>query len=186
MTLKVVGLGGSRREGSQTERALRLALAGAEAEGAETTLITGPSLVLPFYDVTAPASTPEAAELVEAIRTADGVIIASPGYHGGVSGLVKNAVDYIEELRQDVRPYLDGRGVGLISVAFGWHAAVGTLGQLRDITHALRGWPTPLGGAVNSAEVKFDDAGGVSSEKVDFTLRLIGAQVVEFARSRHR
>ncbi|MBN6035175.1 NAD(P)H-dependent oxidoreductase [Amycolatopsis sp. 195334CR] len=184
MAIKVVGVGGSLRDGSQTERALRLALAGAESAGAETVAITGSDLVLPFYDATDVDRGPEAAHLVETLRTADGVIIASPGYHGALSGLVKNALDYIEDLRGDERPYLDGRAVGLASIAFGWQASVATLAQLRTITHSLRGWPTPLGGAINSAEVKFDESGGCSSEKAEFTLRTIGSQVVEFARFR--
>ena len=45
------------------------------------------------------------------------VVIASPGYHGTVSGLVKNSLDYLEVLREDDRPYLDGRAVGVIAVA---------------------------------------------------------------------
>jgi FMN reductase len=61
---------------------------------------------------------------------------------------------------------------------------VTTLDQLRTIAHALRGWPTPLGGAVNSAEVKFDEAGGASDERTVNTLRTIGRQIVEFARTR--
>ena len=93
-------------------------------------------------------------------------------------------LDYIEDLRPDSRPYLHGRGVGLIAVAYGWQAAVTTLDQLRTITHALRGWPTPLGGAVNSAEVKFDETGGASDEKTVQTLRTIGRYVTEFAQSR--
>ena len=42
----------------------------------------------------------------------DGLIIATPSYHGGVSGMIKNALDYIEALRDDARPYLHGRAVG--------------------------------------------------------------------------
>ena len=72
------------------------------------------------------------------------IIVASPAYHGGVSGLVKNALDYVEDLRDAKRPYLDGRAVGCIACAGGWQAAVATLTGLRSISHALRGWPTPL------------------------------------------
>ena len=36
-------------------------------------------------------------------RGAHALIIGSPGYHGGISGLVKNALDYLEELREDPR-----------------------------------------------------------------------------------
>lgn len=179
----MLGIGGSLRAGSQSERALHIALAGAADAGAKTYAITGGELVLPFYDATFGERGERALRLIEAIRAADGLIVVSPGYHGGLSGLVKNALDYIEDLRDDRRPYLEGRAVGLAAVANGWQAAVTTLDQLRTIAHALRGWSTPLGGSVNSAEVKFDEAGGASEEKVVRTLRLIGRQVAEFAEA---
>lgn len=182
--INVLGIGGSLRPGSQSERALSIALEGAAEAGAQTQAITGSDLVFPFYDSTLPERTPEAERLIEAIRRADGLVIVSPGYHGALSGLIKNALDYVEDLRPDTRPYLDGRSVGLVAVAYGWQAAVTTLDQLRTIAHALRGWPTPLGGAVNSAETKFDEAGGASDEKTVSTLRLVGRQVTEFAQAR--
>ncbi len=74
---------------------------------------------------------PKALELVKALRDADAVVVGSPGYHGAISGLVKNALDYIEDLREDPRVYLDNTPWGCISCAYGWQAAVGTLGQLR-------------------------------------------------------
>ncbi|KZB83256.1 FMN reductase [Amycolatopsis regifaucium] len=180
----MLGIGGSLREGSQSERAVRIALAGAAEVGVTTELIAGPELVLPFYDTALEERHEKAVRLVEAIRRADGLIVVSPGYHGALSGLVKNALDYVEDLRDDARPYLDGRAVGLAAVAFGWQAAVTTLEQLRTITHALRGWATPLGGSINTAETKFDEADGASDEKTVRTLRLIGSQVAEFALSR--
>ncbi|WET79211.1 NAD(P)H-dependent oxidoreductase [Amycolatopsis sp. QT-25] len=180
----VLGIGGSLRAGSQSERALRIALGGAAEAGVTTELISGPELVLPFYDTASTERPERAVRLVEAIRRADGIIVVSPGYHGALSGLVKNALDYVEDLREDTRPYLDGRAVGLAAVAFGWQAAVTTLEQLRTITHALRGWATPLGGSINTAETKFDEAGGASDEKSVRTLRLLGSQVAEFASSR--
>ncbi len=180
----VLGIGGSLREGSQSERALRIALGGAAEAGVTTELISGPELVLPFYDTALEERHEQAVRLVEAIRRADGIIVVSPGYHGALSGLVKNALDYVEDLREDARPYLDGRAVGLAAVAYGWQAAVTTLEQLRTITHALRGWATPLGGSINTAETKFDEGGGASDDKSVRTLRLIGTQVAEFALSR--
>lgn len=88
-------------------------------------------------------------------------MIGSPCYHGGISGLVKNAIDLLEDLRLDQRPYLDGRAVGLVVVAGGWQAGGITLSALRGIVHALRGWPTPLGIAVNTVEQKPLDQNGV-------------------------
>lgn len=184
MTVTVVGIGGSLRDGSQSERALHVALQGAAEAGATTRAITGSALTLPFYDAAIADRTDLARELVEHLRQADGLIVVSPGYHGGMSGLVKNALDYAEDLRADARPYLDGRAVGAVAVAHGWQAAVTTLEQLRTTVHALRGWPTPLGGAVNAAETTFDDAGGVSDERIAETLRTIGQLVTDFAQRR--
>jgi FMN reductase len=181
MGLTVVGIGGSMREDSQSERALSVVLQGARDAGAQTVTIAGTDLVLPFYDPAVFERGEVAHRLVEALREADGVVLVSPGYHGTVSGLVKNALDYVEDLRTDTRPYLEGRAVGCVAMALGWQATVTTLTALRSIVHALRGWPTPLGAALNSAEVSFDDHGAPSNPEVDRTLRTIGAQVVQFS-----
>ncbi len=95
VTVSVVGIGGSLRADSQSERALRVALAGAGEAGAKTTILSGADLVLPFYDPAVPERSAAAMRLVEELREADGVVLVSPGYHGTVSGLVKNALDYV-------------------------------------------------------------------------------------------
>jgi FMN reductase len=184
VTVNVVGIGGSLRAESQSERALRIALGGAALAGAKTTFVSGADLVLPFYDPADPERPQVASRLVEELRAADGVVLVSPGYHGAISGLVKNALDYVEDMRDDPRPYLDGRAVGCVAIAYGWQAAVNTLASLRSIVHALRGWPTPLGATVNSQQVVFGPDGDCSDEKVAESLRTIGLQVVEFATSR--
>ena len=148
----IVGFGGTARAGSSSERALQAVL---EATGEETELFAAADLDFPLY--TPGVTLPERVlKFLDAIRRADGIVIASPGYHGGVSGLVKNAIDWVEELRADERPYFDGRPVGLIVVADGWQATITTLSSLRSIVHALRGWPTPLGVAINAAEPAAD------------------------------
>jgi FMN reductase len=184
MGITVVGIGGSIRADSQTERALSVVLDSARLAGADTVAITGAALVLPFYDPAVLDRSAAALRLVETLREADGVVLVSPGYHGTVSGLVKNALDYVEDLRSDTRPYLDGRAIGCVAMALGWQAAVTTLTALRSIVHALRGWPTPLGAALNSGEVAFDAHGMPSDPAVERTLRTIGEQVVDFAQAR--
>lgn len=178
----VVALGGTTRSGSSTEKALRIVLQGAEAEGARTELICGPDISLPPYAPELPDRTPAAVHLVERLRAADGIIIGSPGYHGSISGMVKNALDYAEDLRGDVRPYFDGRAVGSVATGAGWQGAVNTLAALRNIVHALRGWNTPLGVAINTAEPAFNPDGSCVSHQIQDMLLGVGAQVVRFAR----
>jgi FMN reductase len=181
----VVGLGGTLRAGSSTERALRYCLATIERQGGRTKLYAGPDIDLPMYAPHNLDRTPKASELVGALRDADAVIVASPGYHGAVSGLVKNALDYIEDLREDPRVYLDNTPWGCITCAYGWQAAVGTLGQLRVIGHALRAWPTPLGVAINSADPVWDETGELVDSAVRGQLDMLAAQVLSFAVNRH-
>src|SRR5260370_20603656 len=136
-------------------------------------MFCGEYLALPLYAPDELERTPKAQELVEALRDADGVVVGSPGYHGAVSGLVKNALDFIEDLREDPRVYLDTTPWGCISCAYGWQAAVGTLGQLRSIGHALRAWPTPVGVAINSADQIFDTAGELTDGTVQNHIELL-------------
>ena len=183
MNPRIVAIGGTVSPGSTTELALKTAMASAEAAGADVTLFAGSYLAgLPHYR--GPGHTLEhGAEMVDAVRSADGLLISAPGYHGTVSGLVKNALDYLEDLASDARPYLDGRAVGLIATAYGDQATVNTMQTLRTIVHALRGWPTPMGATIRVGPDMFA-AGG---ERLDKTARaqldLVARQVVDGARS---
>ncbi len=148
----IVALGGTLRPESATGRLLAATLAKAEARGARTTLLTGEAIAFPHYEPGNVEGNPAVMRYLEALRSADAVIVGSPGYHGTLSGLVKTALDYVEAMSKDERPYFDGLPVGLIATAAGWQAAVSTLQALRTITHALRGWPTPMGLAINTVE----------------------------------
>lgn len=177
----VVGLGGTRRHGSSSEKALSASLAAAEAAGAQVIHFSAVDLHLPMYSPDADDGGEQRQLFVDAIRRCDGLIISSPGYHGGMSGLIKNAIDYTEDLRDDRRAYLEGRAVGLIVSAYGWQATTTTLSSLRSVVHALRGWPTPLGVAINSSQPVFEE-NRVIDESVARNLNIVGRQVVDFAR----
>lgn len=181
----VVGVGGSSRAGSGTDLALLMALREAERAGATTRFFGGEFLFrLPHFDPGAGERTAEQQELLEAVRACDGLIVASPAYHGNVSSLVKNAVDLLEDLAADVRPYLDGRAVGCIVTGVDPQAGGVTLSALRGMVHALRGWPTPLGVELNVSAPAFGVMGGCSDPVVAARLQTLAKQVVEFALGR--
>lgn len=178
---RIVGIGGTTKAGSSTERALEIAMSAAAASGAEVRTFSGTFLSrLPMYAPERAARTPEEIELVEAVRWADGLILASPGYHGGVSGLVKNAIDLLEDTARDPRVYFDGMPVGLIVTAHGWQATASTIASLRSVVHAMRGWPSPYGAAINSAGGVFGLDGVCKDPAVAKQLQTVGYQVMEF------
>ncbi|MCX7231845.1 MAG: NAD(P)H-dependent oxidoreductase [Burkholderiales bacterium] len=178
----IVGLGGTTRPGSTSERALMVALEAAAAAGFETRLFGAGAMPSETYDPTRPERSDQAVEMIAALRRADGVLIATPAYHGGISGLVKNAIDFTEDLRDDARPYLDGRAVGLIVVADGAQALGSTLASLRAIVHSLRGWPTPFAATLNGRDRPFGGDGRPADEAALQACRLVAQQVIGFAR----
>lgn len=184
----VVGIGGTTRAASSTEKALRFVLSACEQRGAETACFAGPELVaLPFYAPELPDRVEEARRLVDELRRADGIAIASSSYHGGISGLVKNALDYTEDMREDDRCYFTGLPIACVATGSGWQGVVGTLNQLRDVVHSLRGWPTPMGAALNTAVPLFDPSGDPTDERARFQLAMVAQELMTFVgmRSAH-
>jgi FMN reductase len=179
----IVGIGGTMTLNSSSERIMCHVLAQCEDAGAETLVFDGHAIDLPMYGYATPRSD-KALALIDGLRRADGVVISSPGYHGTVSGLIKNALDYVEDMAKDDRPYFEGRSVGLITVAAGWQATGTTLATLRSIVHALRGWPTPMAVTVNSVQPVFADDGRVSDPVLLNQLNILAQQIVGFARMR--
>jgi FMN reductase len=182
MRPRIVALGGTLRPSSSGSAALRLCLRVAQERDCDVQLLTGPDIDVPMYDPSAGARSPRAVALLAALRSADGILIASPGYHGSVSGLVKNALDYTEDLRTETRCYLADVPVGCIVSAAGWQAAGATLAALRAIVHALRGWPTPLGVMFNSTAAVFDPSGDCRDEELQKQLHTMTMQVITMAK----
>jgi FMN reductase len=180
----VLGIGGTLRPNSSSEQALRVALAAASELGAEIEIIPAQALDLPNYDPERAETVVAANALVAATRRADALLIATPGYHGGMSGLIKNALDYLQALANGPAPYLHDKAVGCIVSAAGWQAGASTLTSLRTTIHALRGWPTPLGVAINSMTKPFGPQGDVIDLKVGEQLATLSEQAVTFARMR--
>ncbi|HEV7287436.1 NAD(P)H-dependent oxidoreductase [Sphingomonas sp.] len=170
----IVALGGTSRPESSTGRALARCLAIAEDAGARTTLLTGEAINFPPYELCDPVPDARVTHFVDVLRSADALVIGSPGYHGTLSGLVKNALDYVELLRGDARVYFDRMPVGMVATAGGWQAAVSTMSALRTVVHALRGWPTPLGVAINMG------APGDPLDDADPQLRMMVEQMLWF------
>lgn len=182
----IVGIGGTVRPNSSSERAAARALEFAEELGAQTKLFGGEFVTgLPLYVPDRQTRTDEELAFIDAIRRCHGIIVSTPGYHGSLSGPIKNILDLIEDTAREGRPYLVDRAFGCIVTAYGWQACGTTLVSLRMISHALRAWPTPFGAALNASTPLFDADGTCVDETVSRQLFLVASQVVEFARWRH-
>lgn len=95
--------------------------------------------------------------------------------------MTKNALDYMELLSREERPYLSGRHVGLIATAGGEIAAVNSINAMVNVVHALRGTVAPLVVPIHRARTVFDKDGSLTDPNVAAKLDLLGREVVERA-----
>jgi len=93
MGLKILGVASSMRESSYSTRVLKSALGKAEKRGAETKLLDLRELQLPMYHPEQNSS-PELDKVTEYVKWADAFVLASPDYHGSMSGVMKNFLDF--------------------------------------------------------------------------------------------
>jgi FMN reductase len=174
---KIVGLGGSLAKVSHSRAALRSALQGAAAAGAETQLLDLRELALPLYNPDEPEPTESAATLIEACYSCDGLVWSSPMYQGTISGSFKNALDWLHILGERDPPYLNDKVIGLISAAGGTQG-LQAINTMEFSVRALRGWAVPYVVPVASAWRVFDGEGRIDDESVERQLQRLGEEVV--------
>jgi FMN reductase len=181
--LHVLGLGGTMREHSTSRWAVERSLQAAEAAGASTERLSLYDLNLPMFIPGKPvdAYDPSVARLLDAVRRADALILSTAGYHGTLVGATKNALDFLEFLSDDQRPYLHEKVVGLIATAGGELAAVNAINALVHSVHGLRGTVASLFVAIPRAQAVFDTQGQVIDAKWAGRLDQLGRLVVATA-----
>ena len=181
--LKVVGIGGTLRDGSTSLGALRRALAASDEAGAEIELLDLNELKLPMYEPRKPLREygDNVWRLVEAMREADALLLSTASYHGTLAGVTKNALDYAQFLGKEEHPYFDGKVVGLISTAGGEQAATNANAAMVHTVHALRGVVAPLMVGVTRAWQRTDEEGDITDERYGRRLDDLGGLVVKLA-----
>jgi FMN reductase len=167
---RIVGISGSIRPGSYATLAVALALTGAEELKCETKLINLRDYQLVFCDGKDDEShfPEDVFRLREKVKHAEGIILGSPEYHGGYSGVLKN-----EEF--------EGKMLGLVGVSGGAMGAFGAMNSLREVGRALHAWVVPDQASIPQAWQEFDETGKLRDPKLEERVRQVGRQVARFA-----
>ena len=129
---RILGIAGSLREGSYNRALLRAAreLAPAGVELAEHDLAP-----IPFYDADVEAGgDPEpVAAMRAAVAEADALLLATPEYNRGTSGVLKNAIDWLS--RPALASVLRWKPVAVIGASTGRGGTRNAQRQVRDALH---------------------------------------------------
>jgi NAD(P)H-dependent FMN reductase len=176
-SILVVGLSGSLRTGSYTSLAVNIALQGAKEVGVQTEFIDLNKYNLAFCDGRKDESTyPEdVITLKRKVSEARGIILGTPEYHGGLSGVLKNAIDLMgfDEF--------EGKMIGLIGVSGGTMGAANALNSLRNIGRALHAWIIPEQVSIGEAWKVFEKNVTIKDKQLEKRVKEVGRRVARFA-----
>src|SRR2546422_1061138 len=167
-TFNVSGVAGSTRRGSYSTQALKIALEHAKKQGAEVRLLEIANM--PLYDPNAPASK-EVEVVAKAVSWADAFIIASPDYHGSMSGALKNFLDHFYE-------EFAGKIFGFIVASH--EKGLTVMDQMRTAVRQCYGWSLPYGVSVNGPQ---DFTGGeLVNARLSKRMQMMARDLVVYGR----
>jgi NAD(P)H-dependent FMN reductase len=179
--MKILGIAGSMNADSTTKKATDIVARAAGTEGAQVNVIHLADLTLPVFrpDQAPEDYTQNAAYFIEQVREAKGLILASPEYHGSISGCLKNALDYISG--RD----LEDKIVATLGTSGGGMGATKTVEVLGQICRTLHAWPLPLTPSVSRSYDAFREDGQLKDEKLQGRLEALGRRLVQELRLRN-
>jgi FMN reductase len=174
--VKIVGIAGSLRPNSSSHQALGVAIQRVQALGADAQVLDLRQMQLPFCNGEKDyPGYPDVIRLREAVQEADGLILATPEYHGSVSGVLKNALDLMSF------DQLSNKVTGLISV-LGGQSNSNALNDLRIIMRWVHGWVIPEQVAIGQSWKAFDKDGKLLDEQLSQRFDQFAESLVENTR----
>lgn len=174
--VKFVGIAGSLRSDSYSQKALSIAAERVRSLGAEVEILDLRQMQLPFCDGGDEyPNYPDVKRMQDTFKDADGLILVSPEYHGSISGVLKNALDLMSFEQ------LSGKVAGFITI-LGGQSNSNALNDLRVILRWVHAWSIPEQVAIGQAWQAFTPEGKISDEKLSQRLDQFAQSLVENTR----
>ena len=182
---KILAFAGSLRTDSYNKKVLKIAVRGAREAGGEVTEIDLRELAMPIYDADLQASDgfpANAKKFKELFAAHAGLLIASPEYNFGMSGALKNALDWASrgEGKEPAYTATQGKFAVMMSASPGIYGGVRGLIQLRTVLAGMRITALASQVAVTSAKESFNADGTLKSPEITAEVVALGANLVKF------
>ena len=170
--MKVVTISGSVRDGNNTNKALVIVESYLEENGVEVQRIDAGSL-----DLSLPGLVPtdNAQKIQEWVQDADGIIMATPEYHGSYSSVLKLIIDNL-----GFPSALSGKPVSLLGVAAGQLGAIKALEHLRSVTAHLGMIALPKSVSVANVYSLLSESGEITDEDLVRRIENLGKLLIDF------
>lgn len=183
-TTKILGISGSLRQGSFNTAALRAAQKLAP-EGAEITIASLADIPLYDQDLRDKTVPPAVETLCKQVMAADALLFATPEYNYSVSGVLKNAIDWLSRL--EPQPFA-GKPAAVFGASMSLFGSARAQYDLRRIMIYLDvhfvNKPEVM---IAQAHERFDDTGKLTHEPTrKFLGKLVGELVTWTQRIKAR
>lgn len=161
-TIKILAFAGSLRKDSYNRAVLRTAKELAP-DSLQITIFDLQGIPLYNAGVEAEGDPKRVIEFKEAIRKADGLLIATPEYNHGVPGVTKNAIDWASRPPKNAPLY--EKPVGILGASPGMTGSARGQSQLRQAFEFTNSYCMPQPEIlVYRAHEKFDDDGNLTDD----------------------
>ena len=171
--IKILGVGSSMRKNSHSTSLLSMLLDIASKKyNANTRLIDLREIPLPLYN---PSNNPPEYNnnlkiITDAVEWADTFVLASPDYHGSMSGVMKNFLDhYWGEFA--------GKTFGYICSSH--EKGLTVMDQMRTAVRQCYGWSLPYGVSVNG-EQDFDSKGEINNLRLTQRINMMARDLAVY------
>lgn len=183
-TPKILAFAGSTRTESFNKRLIQIAVAGAQAAGAEVTLIDLRDFPLPLFDgdlEVREGLPPNGRKLKDLFLAHHGLLMSCPEYNSSITGVWKNTIDWVSRPVPGEAPLagFDGKVAAIMS------ASTGALGGLRGLVHVrailgnIRVLVLPDQVAVPKAGEAFNPDGSLKDPKQHAAVGALGARLTQ-------
>jgi NAD(P)H-dependent FMN reductase len=177
-TINILGVAGSMRQESYSTLGLKMVLEEAKKYGSESHLLDLRDRNLPLYDPGAPSSNDSSfnnsnnvlEKITTALKWADALVLASPDYHGSMSGTLKNFLDYFWE-------DFAGKTFGYIIASH--EKGLTVADQMRTAVRQCYGWSMPYNISING-EKDFDSEGDLVNSALVKRIKMLARDLVTY------
>jgi NAD(P)H-dependent FMN reductase len=169
MPVNILGVASSMRKNSYSTKTLKIILECAKQHGANTQLLDLNEMILPIYSPNGNDSE-EIKKITKNILWANAFVLASPDYHGSMSGAMKNLLDYFWS-------EFAGKTFGYVCASH--EKGLTVMDQMRTAVRQCYGWSLPYGTSVNSDE-DFDKNGNITNSKLQTRLDMMARDLTVY------
>ena len=180
-TINILGIAGSMRQQSYSTRALRMVLEEAKKYDSKSYVLELQKINLPVYDPNGNTSDDPSSNnnnksdnslegITTALKWADALVLASPDYHGSMSGGMKNFLDYFWE-------DFAGKTFGYVIASHEKGLTVGD--QMRTAIRQCYGWSMPYNISING-EKDFDSKGNLVNPTLAERIKMLARDLVTY------